>query len=238
MELVAAHLGDRHDAGTLPGISVLPMGLEVAAQCAQLGLPLLQASALALPHVDVVFCQADEVSDRDGTLPFISGRAGLPDLELAQACRESGALLVVLAPADALSERLGGALPVLLAADTWEEVAETLDDAFLGDASLWRRSAVAEEMADPFGGEHPHEDEHGDTIVDLRFEDGLALDGAPASAAAVLEALEAVAGVAAHGLEAGGRAHCCVVPAEGAPRVLLPYLADADEAGRALARGT
>ena len=72
-------------------------------------------------------------------------------------------------------------------------------------------------------------------------EDGLKLGGMPASAAEVCEAIESVPGVLAHGLEARGVTHSAVVaPAPGSttPRVLLPYLADASEEQRALARGT
>ena len=70
-------------------------------------------------------------------------------------------------------------------------------------------------------------------------EDGLRLGGEPASAAEVLVAIESVAGVVAHGLEATGRTHSAVVAQPGAttPRVMLPYLADATEEQRALARG-
>ena len=56
----------------------------------------------------------------------------------------------------------------------------------------------------------------------------------------MLAAIESVAGVVAHGLEATGRTHSAVVAQRGAttPRVMLPYLADATEEQRALARGT
>ena len=73
----------------------------------------------------------------------------------------------------------------------------------------------------------------------LCAEDGLRLAGVPASAAEVVAAIEGVPGVLAHGLEAGGRTHAAIVavPGASAPRVLLPYLADATEEQRALARG-
>ena len=52
-------------------------------------------------------------------------------------------------------------------------------------------------------------------------------------------AIEGVPGVLAHGLEAEGRAHSAIIAVAGStqPRVMLPYLADASEAERALARG-
>ena len=36
---------------------------------------------------------------------------------------------------------LRGALPVLVAADTWEDTGEELDDTFLPDAEIWRRTS-------------------------------------------------------------------------------------------------
>jgi hypothetical protein len=70
-------------------------------------------------------------------------------------------------------------------------------------------------------------------------EDGLRLAGAPASAAEVCAAIESVPGVLAHGLEAGGRVHAAVVaqPGSNTPRIVLPYLRDATDEQRALARG-
>ena len=38
-------------------------------------------------------------------------------------------------------KRLHGALPVLVAADTWEDTGEELDDTFLPDAEIWRRTS-------------------------------------------------------------------------------------------------
>ena len=38
-------------------------------------------------------------------------------------------------------KRLRGALPVLVAADTWEDTGEELDDTFLPDAEIWRRTS-------------------------------------------------------------------------------------------------
>lgn len=38
-------------------------------------------------------------------------------------------------------KRLRGALPVLVAADIWEDTGEELDDTFLPDAEIWRRTS-------------------------------------------------------------------------------------------------
>jgi ribose 5-phosphate isomerase len=89
-------------------------------------------------------------------------------------------------------------------------------------------------------GDRPYISPEGHTIVDLVFEDGFRLAGVAASAAEVAAAIENVPGVLGHGLEAGaGRVHCAVVavPGTNTPRVLLPYLQDATEEQRRLARG-
>ena len=49
----------------------------------------------------------------------------------------------------AVQSALTGSVPILVPADEWEEVAEAIDDVFLGDASVWRRPMTGE--ADPFG---------------------------------------------------------------------------------------
>ena len=58
-------------------------------------------------------------------------------------------MLVALAPESAVQAALTGSVPILVPADEWEEVAEAIDDVFLGDASVWRRPMTGE--ADPFG---------------------------------------------------------------------------------------
>jgi ribose 5-phosphate isomerase A len=162
-----------------------------------------------------------------------------PELRRAQELREAATLLVALAPLEAVSTAgLTGGVPIQIDADEWEEVAEALDDEFLGDATVWRRPMSG--TADPSGGDRPYISPEGHTIVDLVFEDGFRLAGVPASAAEVAAAIESVPGVLAHGLEAGGgRVHSAVVavPGTNTPRVLLPYLQDATEEQRKLARG-
>jgi hypothetical protein len=170
-------------------------------------------------------------------------RSPQPELRLAQELREAASLLVALAPFTAVSsDGLSGSVPILVDAEEWEEIAEALDDEFLGDASVWRRPSSG--AADPSGGDFPYLSPEGYTLLDLIFEEGLRIAGVAASAADVAAAIESVPGVLAHGLEAGGRVHAAIVaapPGAGAaapPRVLLPYLRDATDAQRALARGT
>jgi ribose 5-phosphate isomerase A len=159
-----------------------------------------------------------------GNLAYIVGRgasgpqAGLPDLLRLRALGAAARLRVVVAEGEGdCAARLGGSVPVLVAGGdaAWEDVAEELDDAFLGDAELWRRGL--EPGAGPRGGDLPYVDAGGRSILDLRFpEDGLRLLGEPAPYAAIAAEIEGVAGVAAHGLVAGGADAAVVAGAEGA----------------------
>jgi ribose 5-phosphate isomerase A len=64
-------------------------------------------------------------------------------LRRAQELRENAGCVVVLAAARAVRPgggALAGSVPVLVGpAEEWEDIAEELDDIFLGDAELWRR---------------------------------------------------------------------------------------------------
>ena len=111
---------------------------------------------------------------------------------------------------------LGGKVPVAMRyedKETFEELAEELDDVFLGDAEVWRRGAELD--ANPRGGKNPYVSPDGKyTIIDLvfndplekppkRWEDGFVLFGKKASASKIAAELFSVDGVAAHGLVLG-----------------------------------
>ena len=237
--LATEYLGRRIKDGSLAGVTALPTSATSASEAAFYGVPVAPPPSGA-PRVDVMIEQAEELAEQDGTLAFVTGRARVPaqpELRRAQELREAASTLVVLATEEAVTPALDGCVPILVDADDWEEVAESLDDVFLGDAELWRRPMSG--VADPSGGDRPHISAEGHTIIDLIFEDGLRIAGERASAAEITAAIEEVPGVLAHGLEAGGRAHSAVVAVKGStqPRIMLPYLADASEEGRALARG-
>ena len=111
---------------------------------------------------------------------------------------------------------LGGKVPVAMRyedKDLFEELAEELDDVFLGDAEVWRRGAELD--ANPRGGKNPYVSPDGNyTIIDLvfndplekppkRWRDGFVLFGKKASASKIAAELFSVDGVAAHGLVLG-----------------------------------
>ena len=111
---------------------------------------------------------------------------------------------------------LGGKVPVAMRyedKDLFEELAEELDDVFLGDAEVWRRGAELD--ANPRGGKNPYVSPDGKyTIIDLvfndplekppkRWRDGFVLFGKKASASKIAAELFSVDGVAAHGLVLG-----------------------------------
>ena len=94
--------------------------------------------------------------------------------------------------------RLGGDVPVFIDAENWEDVAEELDDALIGDAELWygthqyecvaqpgsiylsssvdlmsrmydcRRRPISG-TSEPRGGSQPYVSSSGEAIVDIRF---------------------------------------------------------------------
>ena len=111
---------------------------------------------------------------------------------------------------------LGGKVPVAMRyedKEAFEELAEELDDVFLGDAEVWRRGAELD--ANPRGGKNPYVSPDGKyTIIDLvfndplekppkRWRDGFVLFGKKASASKIAAELLSVDGVAAHGLVLG-----------------------------------
>ena len=95
----------------------------------------------------------------------------------------------------------------------WEEIAEELDDMFLGDAEVRRRSVKPE--AGPRGGDAPVITGEGNFLLDVQFYDGLKLFGEDAEYGKIAEEIGAVAGVVAHGLVVGKAAAAVVATDEG-----------------------
>lgn len=87
---------------------------------------------------------------------------------------------------------LDGAVPVLIQQENWLDVAEEIDDMFLGDAEVWRRPSFGE--AGPLGGDNPLVTPEGHFVLDVIFTTPIV------TAAEVVENLESIPGVVGHGL--------------------------------------
>jgi ribose 5-phosphate isomerase A len=86
--------------------------------------------------------------------------------------------------------------------EVWEDVAEELDDIFLGDAEIRRRSVLPD--AGPRGGNSPVITTDGAYVLDIQFLDGgLRLFGKEESYDKIVTEIESVDGVLEHGLVVG-----------------------------------
>lgn len=85
-----------------------------------------------------------------------------------------------------------GSIPVLVQALNWMETAEEIDDLFLGDAEVWRRSSIGQ--AGPTGGDFPFITREGHNVLDVIFTSPIQ------SLAEVAEGLDKVDGVVDHGV--------------------------------------
>lgn len=155
--------------------------------------------------INVMVDVANELDTEN--LSYIVGRgengpqAGQPSLpRLRQLLDYTNLHVAVVERPENCTTRLGGHIPVLIDGDeqTWEGTAEELDDIFLGDAEIRRRSLNPD--AGPRGGDSPVVTSDGHSVLDIQFYDGLKLFGEDASYKAIQDEIESVAGVVAHGL--------------------------------------
>jgi len=196
-----------------------PIGTEsIKQELSLLGLRVdtTQAARIIVVQAD----QVDDSSDKDA-IWFITGRGfngpqtSLVDLQALKHAVASCSLIIILASAEEAG-RLGGRLPVVIEGDEieWEEIAEEVDDLFVTDAEITRRSnredANTRGMPDPVIGETW--DGTPTMILDLAFYAGLQLMGEEAPYAAVQQALESTPGVVATGLVGVEQSRAIVVP--------------------------
>ena len=200
------------------GVRCVPSSDVTASEAAFHGVPLTSLDDIpgvdANASVDLMIDVADELDTT--TLAYIVGRgengpqAGQPSLpRLRQMSAASQVRVVVVDGPECCCEGaagMGGSVPVLIEGNesTWEDVAEELDDIFLGDAEIRRRSTKVE--ADPRGGGAPVLTPDGHMVIDVQFYDGLALFGERVSVDRIVEEIESVPGVVTHGLMVGARA--------------------------------
>lgn len=139
VSLAVEYMGRLLSTGRLQSVTAVPTSALAAQEAAFHGVP----CALSLVEQPDVMIEQPDVVDNDAALSYVCGRstAPAPDLRRAQELRESAARVVLLVDDGAVGDGMGldGGVPVLLPAAEWEEIAEELDDLFLGDATVWRR---------------------------------------------------------------------------------------------------
>eukprot|EP00963_Diacronema_lutheri_P007048 scaffold625_cov324-Pavlova_lutheri.AAC.82 len=203
-------------------VVVIPTSARAAAEAAFHGLRV--GKAVDHPPPDVSFAMVDEIDQVEGSLPAICGRFHgeihvdiLGEKSVAMASKKH----VVLVEAEHVVERLGGNVPVVIPLQNWEDVAEELDDLFLGIAEIRRHPSKG--TSDPRGGPHPYVNEAGYTVVDVCFEE--CIQCTPFELA---EMIEGVPGVLGHGLLLD-----CIDTAYAVQgnevRELVPYLKNVDK---------
>ncbi|GFR47142.1 hypothetical protein Agub_g8832 [Astrephomene gubernaculifera] len=226
VNLVVAEVGRRLAEGSLQDVAGVPVCDMAAHEAAFHGLPLVPESRAG--EASLLLADADQFDPAaNAALLGCACEPQQPDVpRLLRAAAvpteagEAGPRVVLLTEASRVVSRLGGVLPVWLDADVWEEAAEQLDDIFLGDAEIWRRSFTGQ-PEDPRGGEHPYISPQGHTIVDVRFYEGLKLYGEDEPYDKIADEVRQVEGVVAHGLLIGRAAAAVVARAgEEGPQVL------------------
>lgn len=191
---VISYVGEKLLQGTLKDIKAVPASSLAASEASFAGIPL--TSLTEHPKLEFAFDGADEVDNNIGTLPVIKGRRRSPvqpNLLLERKIAAAAEMYVVLVDDDNVVDALGGEVPILVESEIWEDVAEELDDIFIGDASIWRRPESG--RAPPHGGEQPMMTLEKHNMLDLTFDGAL-----PEKAEDIAKAIEGVEGAVDHGL--------------------------------------
>eukprot|EP00899_Mesostigma_viride_P009158 jgi/Mesvir1/18243/Mv09521-RA.1 len=188
-EGLLASMGARVAEGRLTGVKVIPMSVACKTLASMAGLETLSIGAAT--KVDLAV--ADAFTLADGTLDAIRGLEPEDCLEKETRLLPRVDKLMLLVMPDAVRQQLGGVVPVVIGKENWEEVAEALDDIFVGQASIWRRPAEGK-VTNPSGGNNPYVTEEGNYILDILFEEDIK------DPEAVAAAIESVPGVKCHGL--------------------------------------
>ncbi|KAG6530586.1 hypothetical protein ZIOFF_012827 [Zingiber officinale] len=175
--LAIQYLGHRLRDGSLKDVVGVPTSVSSASKAAMAGIPLdnyqenLQYNMQLLSHVpsiDFAFDDADLIDKR--TLTAVIGRRKLDGgesiiQEKSIIKRASG--LAYIVTDNQYTGELGGSIPVLITSGNWLETAEQIDDLFLGDAEVWRRSLSG--GAGPLGGDFPLVTKEGHHVLDVIF---------------------------------------------------------------------
>ncbi|XP_021912345.1 probable ribose-5-phosphate isomerase 4, chloroplastic, partial [Carica papaya] len=162
-----------------------------ASEAAKAGIPLGHYQDTS--EIDFAFDDADVIEE--GTLLAIIGRqisqaeeSILQEKSILNAANQ----LVFMIMENQYKGGLDGSIPILIQSLNWMETAEEIDDLFLGDAEVWRRSSMGQ--AGPLGGDFPVVTREGHNILDVIFTSPIK------SLADVANSLDKVDGVVEHGV--------------------------------------
>lgn len=206
-------------------VVAIPTSARAAAEAALHGMRI--GNLVDHPTPDVSFAVADEIDQVEGSLPAICGRFDgeihvdiLGERNVAMASKKH----IVLVEAINVVEKLGGSVPVVIPLQNWEDVAEELDDLFLGIAEIRRHPTRG--TSDPRGGPNPYFNDAGQTVVDVVFERHIYC-----TPFELAEMIEGVPGVLGHGLLLDCIDTAYAVQGDEV-KELVPYLKDVDKSVR------
>ncbi|KAL3144416.1 hypothetical protein ABBQ32_004164 [Trebouxia sp. C0010 RCD-2024] len=195
-------LAKKTSTGLLQNVRCIPASDVSASEAAFQGVTV--SSLAEHPTVDVVFEEVDEIVLQDPELPFIAGRLAEPVqpnlVRMRELLAASKCNVMLVDGVDQVAAKLRGVLPVVVDADLWEDAGEALDDIFIPDAEIWRRSRAGYDPADPRAVDSPYLSAQGHNLLDIKFYGPLKLFGEQASYQKIAEEIESLDGVIAHGL--------------------------------------
>ncbi|XP_042019382.1 probable ribose-5-phosphate isomerase 4, chloroplastic isoform X1 [Salvia splendens] len=185
------YLGRQIRSGAIKHITGVPTSVDSASEAAKAGVPLDQYRDSF--KIDLAFDDADVMEEE--SLAAVIGRqkmqGGESIIEEKTILKTAGKLVLIVT-AKQYQGAVDGSIPVLIESVNWLETAEEIDDLFLGDAEVWRRSSVG--YAGPLGGDFPIVTKEGHNVLDVIFTSPIQ------NLAEVADSLDQLAGVVEHGV--------------------------------------
>ncbi|XP_073129284.1 probable ribose-5-phosphate isomerase 4, chloroplastic isoform X2 [Henckelia pumila] len=194
------YLGQKIVSGALKDIVGVPTSISSASEAAKAGVPLDQYRDSS--KIDLAFDDADVIEEE--TLAAVIGRQKMQGGESIleqKTILEAARKLVLIVTGKQYRGGVDGSIPVMIKAINWMDIAEEIDDLFLGDAEVWRRSSIG--LVDPLGGDFPLITKEGHNVLDVIFTSPIL------NLADVADSLDQIDGVVEHGVIA--RIPCTVV---------------------------
>ncbi|KAH0696796.1 hypothetical protein KY290_014213 [Solanum tuberosum] len=189
--LAIQYLGQKLRAGTIKDVTAIPTCVSSASEAAKAGIPLEQYDDSF--KINLAFDEADIMEEE--TLAAIVGRRKLQgddSIIKEKTILEAADQLIFIIKEKQFKGGVEGSIPVLIKSVNWLEIAEEIDDLFLGDAEVWRRPAIG--YAGPLGGDFPLITKEGHNILDVIFTSPME------SLVEVAKILDQIDGVVEHGV--------------------------------------